>query len=79
MANTLGRIKMDSICINAFANAYFGQLVRDYQVPRRGPNWTRYAESDLDLWMRDPKAFVPPVEIMAMQGGNLCEFYFCWH
>jgi hypothetical protein len=28
---------------------------------------------------RDPKAFVPPVEIMAMQGGNLCEFYFCWH
>jgi hypothetical protein len=39
--------------------AYFGQLVRDYRVPRRGPNGTRYAESDLDLFMQDPKSFMP--------------------
>lgn len=62
---------MDSICINAFANAYFGQLVRDYQVPRRGPNWTRYAESDLDLWMRDPTVFMRPRRQSQPRKGGL--------
>lgn len=36
----------------------FRLLARKHQIPRRGPGKNRFAQSDLDLFMVDPEAFL---------------------
>lgn len=36
---------------------HFGDLLKDYDLPRTGPKQNRFARSVLDAWMANPNAF----------------------
>jgi predicted DNA-binding transcriptional regulator AlpA len=42
---------------------FFRQLVREYMIPRRGPNRNRYDRFELDEWMRNPQYFIAAAEL----------------
>jgi len=44
----------------AYTRQHFGRLVKEYKIPRYGPELTRYRQSDLDAWMENPYIFVSP-------------------
>lgn len=36
---------------------HFRHLASEYQIPRCGPRFNRYAQSTLDTWMSNPSCF----------------------
>jgi len=38
--------------------SHFRELVKQYQLPAKGPNGNRYAEADLDIFMDNCRAFL---------------------
>lgn len=41
-----------------FSYGYFRHLASEYRIPRCGPNFNRYPESILNLWMSNPSVFI---------------------
>lgn len=39
--------------------SHFGQMLREYHIPLKGSKQNRYAQSDLDIFMENPRAFLP--------------------
>jgi len=41
-----------------YSREHFGRLATEYQLKRYGPAQNRFARTDLDRWMADPKCFL---------------------
>ena len=41
-----------------YTYTHFARLRATYRLPRYGVNRTRYAQADLERWMRDPNCFM---------------------
>lgn len=48
---------------------HFWRLLREYNLPRYGPNQNRYRISDLDTWMENPEAFKSKPQPRRRSGG----------
>lgn len=40
-----------------YSKSFFEKIIRGSGLPKYGPNKTRYAQADLDRWMKNSNAF----------------------
>lgn len=48
----------DAAAYCCFTYTHFARLRATYRLPRYGPNRNRYAQADLEKWMKDPTCFM---------------------
>jgi hypothetical protein len=41
-----------------YNDKYFGKLSAKFKIPRHGPKRNKFKRSELDLFMREPEAFI---------------------